>query len=104
VEVVCTRPILLGPSSSFREGWLAIALSTKSSEHRVVVEVARVTGGEKMEVVSDSGVEVDIRVQANGLPDVADLTVQKNRISGRLIQQREGYSWQKGMQKKIQIQ
>lgn len=30
-----------------------------------------------MEVVSDSGVEVDIRVQANGLPDLADLTVHK---------------------------
>lgn len=43
-----------------------------------MIEVARVTGGEKMAVVSDSGVEVDIRVQANGLPDVADLTVQKS--------------------------
>lgn len=77
MEVVCTRPILLGPSSSLREGWLEIILSTTPSEQRVVVEVARVTGGEKIEVVSDSGVEVDIRVQANGLPDLADLTVQK---------------------------
>ena len=70
----------------------------------MVIEVARVTGGEKMEIVSDSGVEVDIRVQANGLPDVADLTVT-NCVWGRLIQQLKGYSWQKGMRrKKIQIQ
>jgi len=69
--VVCARPILRGPTTPFREEWLEVILSTEGLEYRVVVEVARVTGGEKIEVVSDSE-EEDIQVQANSLTDFAD--------------------------------
>ena len=72
MEVVCTRPILRGPTTPFREEWLKVILSTKGSEYRVVVEVVRVTGGEKIDVVSDSG-EEDIQIHASGWTDIADL-------------------------------
>lgn len=90
MEVVCTRPILRGPTSSFREEWLGINLSANPSEYRVVTDVARVTGGEKIDVVSDSG-EADIRVRANELADFADL-VQNSFHGDGPIQQLERYS------------
>ena len=51
------------------------------------MEVARVTGGEKMDVVSDSG-EDDIRVRGDGLADFADSVVQKLSM----MQQLDEYS------------
>jgi hypothetical protein len=67
-------------------------LSTNESEYRVVAEVARVTGGEKMDVVSDSG-EEDIQVHASGWSDFADLTaaqetsmVEENYLRKRCVQ------------------
>ena len=62
-----------------------------------MVEVARVTGGEKIDVVSDSG-EEDIQVHANGLTDFADLTMQiARRLDSSTNVQRLG---QKAVQRK----
>ena len=100
VEVVCTRPILRGPTTPFREEWLEDNLSAKGSEYRVVVEVARVTGGEKIDVVSDSG-EEDIQVHANGLSAFADLKMQITQLAG--WNGFYGRSGQKPMQTRTQV-
>ena len=60
------------------------------------MEVARVTGGEKMDVVSDSG-EDDIRVRGDGLADFADSVVQKLSM----MQQLDEYVTESGKDKNI---
>ena len=72
-----------GPTTPLRE--TGNTLSTDASEYRVVAEVARVAGGEKIDVVSDSG-EEDIRVGVDGCRTLPILqNTNPENLTGRQI-------------------